>query len=91
MAAQTLLLEAIAARAICAPAYLNERIRNFRLWYRDNEPRLSQYWDELGRHCPDGDAADFFAFAVVQHERAERTLLEADCAPLSQREPLVAV
>jgi len=71
-------LQPITTPVIQSPQYLNGRIRDFRLWYRDNEPRLSRYWDELGAALPANeraDGADFWAFCAIQHEREEARVL----------------
>lgn len=57
------------------PTYRNDRIRDLGLWYRDNEPRLSQYFTELCEVQPEG--CDFFEFCAIQHEREEMKLLES--------------
>jgi len=63
-------------RTICAPTYRNERVRDFQLWYRDNEPALSEYFNEL--RAAGSVGGDFFEFAATQHEREEIRLLD-DC------------
>jgi len=73
-------LQPITARVIEAPRYLNGRIHDFSLWYRDNEPTLSRYWDELGAALPanERNGGDFWEFAAVQHEREEIRLMDAE-------------
>jgi hypothetical protein len=70
-------LQPITTQAIQPPQYLNGRIRDFRLWYRDNEPKLSRYWDELGAALPahERNGGDFWEFAAVQHELEEARVL----------------
>lgn len=58
------------------PTYRNERVRSFGLWYRDNEPTLTEYYSQLQRFGGEGEPIpDFFEFAAIQHERQEVTSL----------------
>lgn len=53
------------------PLYDNRRVSDFRAWYRDNEPRLSQHYDALTAcYARIGDW-DFFEFVACEHEREE--------------------
>lgn len=64
----------IMSRPIRIPTYRNDRIRDFGLWYRDNESKLSEYFDSL---CAvESNGCDFFEFAAIQHEREEIKLLD---------------
>jgi hypothetical protein len=49
------------------PEYNNARIADFQLWYRDNEPRLTEYYESLGAWVHEVDD-DFFSFAITQHD-----------------------
>lgn len=56
-------------RPLIPPAYRNEHLRDFREWYRANEPAISEYFAKLVAIDPQG--CDFIEFAVLQHEREE--------------------
>jgi hypothetical protein len=75
----TLSLTPIEARPIKLPVYRNDRIRTFSLWYADNEPMLSDYFNALNEFAPEGTEplADFFEFAANAHEREELKLMMA--------------
>lgn len=72
-------LQPITVMPVQRPTYRNERIHDFRLWYRDNEPVLEAYWKQLEGYLTQADREagvpeDYWMFAAVQHERAEREL-----------------
>lgn len=50
------------------PAYVNQHVHSFALWYRDNEPALTEYYDALTPHVDEPD--DFLEFAMCQFDRA---------------------
>lgn len=52
----------IAVRPISPSRYLNARLANFGNWYRDNEPALTERFNQLP-----GDG-DFFDFAASQYD-----------------------
>jgi hypothetical protein len=64
-------LEPLMVRAVQPPRYHNEHVRDFQQWYAQNEPLISQWWDQLGQliEAPADDQTDFFLFAVIAHER----------------------
>ena len=73
-------LPLITLQAIQIPQYRNDRLRSFQLWYRDNEPALTEYYNALRPYCEDGEPLqDFFEFAAIQHEREEMKAME--CVP----------
>lgn len=45
----------VTQRVIRKPLYRNENIHRYDLWYRDNEPALVQYWEDLRDFSPDPD------------------------------------
>lgn len=59
--------QAFPARVLQRPRYDNTYLRNFRRWYVDNEPRISQWYADLSQ-WGDTEAADYFEFAAVQHD-----------------------
>lgn len=81
-------LSPITARAITRPVYRNERIRDFRTWYFDNEPKLSEYYQTLTAAAPahEGPMCDFFEFAACQHESTEAALLTTNILTARQAE-----
>lgn len=71
----------ITLQAIQIPTYRNDRIRSFALWYADNEPKLSEYFQALFRYREEGEPMpDFFEFAAIQHERQEADMLKTECS-----------
>lgn len=66
-------VQPITARVTRRPRYDNRGLGDFRFWYASNEPRLIQYWDELGGYGEASEAEDFVEFALAQHdvERAQ--------------------
>jgi hypothetical protein len=49
------------------PTYDNRFLRDFGRWYAANEPRLTQYYQDLSRWTtPEGD--DFFGFVLCQYD-----------------------
>lgn len=69
-------LPLITAKPIQIPQYRNERLRSFQLWYRDNEPALSEYYNSLRSYCEGEPLEDFFTFSAIQHEREEMKAVE---------------
>lgn len=49
------------------PRYDNTFVSDFRRWYVANEPRLVEYYEELGQYASE-PTDDFFDFAVTQHD-----------------------
>lgn len=50
------------------PQYDNRALGDWRAWYFQNEPRLIQYWNELGGYGEASEAEDFIEFAGSQHD-----------------------
>ena len=61
------------AMPVRRPRYDNTDVRDFRAWYAANEPRLAQYFEQLGQFAAE-PADDFFEFAVCQYD-IERAVL----------------
>lgn len=56
----------IAVKPIVKPRYVNLHVNSFAAWYRDNEPAVTQFWNELGGGQDEYE--DFREFAWVQFE-----------------------
>lgn len=60
-------MSAVSVMPVRRPTYDNTHLRSFSSWYRDNEPRLTDYYRELAQWVtPEGD--DFFGFALCQYD-----------------------
>lgn len=76
-------------RPVRTPRYVNTHLADFRQWYVQNEPFLSEYFQALVAIEPEG--CDFWEFAVIQHEREVMLAGESAMPNLSQLAPLRAV
>jgi hypothetical protein len=60
-------LKPITVTPVVKPAYLNRNLADFSRWYRDNEPKLGEYFLALPTDHPD-TGEDFRDFVLCQYD-----------------------
>jgi hypothetical protein len=68
-------LEPIAVRPLQFPVYLNDRIRDFGLWFTDNQNAITEFYNSLREDCEGEPLVDYFVFCAIQHEQEEAKLM----------------
>lgn len=73
-------LASLETQPVRVPVYRNERLRDFRKWFLDNQNAIAEYYNQLKPYCEEGiePLVDFFTFCAIQHEREELKLQESD-------------